>query len=211
MTELILPVAEQVEVSPLTLDMAKQMLQSQANIATIGISVLTALGGVFAIYALVSYVFLRPRDIKRITDDVSAKLSEFEAKVSQRLLQQIKGQLDKVDKEAAERTSKALLIFELDQARLFAIGAHKDGQLPISAQWWAHLITLHKELEPGEALSVAVRSLRTVLEECKVLRGEERAEVEGCLPHIPKVFYHEKERIQKLVEGLPEELKTEGG
>jgi len=43
MTELILPVAEQVGTAPLTWDMTKQLLQSQSTLATIAITVLATL------------------------------------------------------------------------------------------------------------------------------------------------------------------------
>jgi len=215
MTELILPVAEQVGTAPLTWDMAKQVLQSQSTLATIAITVLAAMA-----VLLVGFSWFRAAVLDRrqrtammdsIRSDVMAKLTE-QQQHSEGLKKEVEDMLEKMRQKLTSNMTADFSWSNIERSRIFALFTSSQAAwAATAATWWARLIEQCVQAKKDTNLDKAIldKNIRTgvssmlwELGRCSELKENERDLIEHSLSYIPTILSHERRDIEQKLKQL---------
>lgn len=195
-------IAELPEAEQLSLDVAKQLIQSQHNLATIGISVLVGIAVLLMAVTWLWNFYLHKRELERAIETLK---SEITARADER----IKDEVGKMENEIKESIAKSLTKFDADKARLFAITAGQEKVWEAQVSWWAKAIEGYAKTEQEHLLRVAVDALNDALKKCETLKADRKEDVKKYLSFIPEILQQEKEQIEKRLNELPKKIKKE--
>lgn len=216
MTELILPVAEQVGSAPLTWDMAKQMLQTQSTLATIAITVLATLAVLLVGFSWFRATVLDRRQRRTMEDslrsDITAKLTEQQQRHSEGLKKEVEDKLERMRQELTSNMTAGFSWSDIERSRMFAfLTSSLANRAATAATWWAQLIKQCVQAKKDTNLDKAnldknirtgVSSMLAELGRCSELEEDKRDLIEDSLPYIPTILSHERRDIEQKLKQL---------
>ncbi|MCK4307837.1 hypothetical protein KAW50_06405 [candidate division WOR-3 bacterium] len=213
--------------NPLHWETVKLIINSQHNLAVIGISVLV---GVTLLIVAFNWLSIRS-DVEKIIEKVDEKLEKVDKKMQlmdkilqltnkkmktmNKMLQSMNKKTELTDEmlqlvnEKTKLMDKEIAKFNTDKSRLFAIAARQSGEFDAEAYWWAKALKGYAspEARSENLIRTSVKNLTTSLKEClkkdEKLEDEVREKIEEALPHIPESLDKEKKKIEDLLKKLP--------
>lgn len=164
-----------------------------------GITLLIAIALLLATASWLTNVYIIRRERKREREE------DFE-KLSKRISERIKEEIEKMEEKVRENVDRKMKLFAAEKARLFALSSWNAKVWASAAEWWARAIEGYANIGEDEIVRISVDSLIDSLENCTMLKRENKKEIKERLRFIPKILYEEKERIEDKLDTLPEKL-----
>ena len=196
----------------------KLIINSQHNLAVIGISVLV---GVALLIVIINIGIIKDkvmRDMKKTMKKTIKELKDDFKAMEDRVEKEVDGKLEDVDKKMQLTDEKMKLdnklmgeemaLFDAEKSRLFALTAHQAGVFNKEAYWWARAIIgyANPKVDYKDMIKLSVDSVIESLEKCieekQKLKDEDRKEIEEALSHIPDTLDREKKKIEDLLKKL---------
>lgn len=205
-TPLITTLAESEQLS---WDMAKQIIQSQSNLAMIGITVLVGLAVVLLAFSWIWHFRLHKSELERAVESLK---SEITTKVEEDFTKLTKGLDDKAGKtreEIEKSIAQRMRLFDAEKARIFAFANMQLKEWETGVGWWTEAIEGYAEARREDGLRIAVDGLRDTLEFCEKLEDDKREGIKKCLPLIPAILRTEKKQIEDRLNKLPKEISKQ--
>ena len=205
----ITPVTNLVESGPLTWDMAKQIIQSQHNLAIYSI---TALVGVTAGLLIITWVwnlFLRKHELNKAIESLKAEMTAKEKEAFAELAKETKDEIGEIKEEIEKTVSERMILFDAEKASLFALANSQAGHWDVAATWWAIAIEGYARSNLANMVRISVNALNASLTQCQKLGNKGKKTIEGHLSSIPPILSQEKEQIEDKLSKLPEEIPKE--
>lgn len=178
------------------LELAKHIIQVQSNLMSFGITVLVGIAGIILAATWLYNLYVHKREILAISESLE---SEISSRVNERLSAEIK----QVEEDLKKKTSRAILTFEAEKARIFGIISRNANEYRTSARWWAIAAKYFTMLDISVLIRASVMSLLDALNKCDNLAEEESKEINEALPSIPEILAVEKEMIRNRLRDLP--------
>lgn len=191
------------ESEELSWDMIKQIIQTQYNLAALGITVLV---GVAFLLMLLSF-FKGRRELESLKLEIATKAEE----VFESLVPKIKDEIVKMEKEVKESVKKELTAFEAAKARLFALISEDRGFWDVAAGWWSDAIENYAKIKNEKLVRIAVNALSRNLGKCETLEDDRKKEIKDKLFWIPPILSAEKKQIEEKLNELPKETTQRPG
>lgn len=190
----------------LSWDMAKQIIQSQSNLAMYGITVLVGVTILLMAGTWVRNFYLRRRELERAIESVKSEITSKVEEDFTKLTEGFKDEIGKMREEIEKSVEKRMILFGAEKARLFAFA---NGQLKVwetAVDWWAEAIVGYDEAEHKELLRTAVDALNGDLDECKKLEDHVKENIKKSLSSIPEILRKERKQIEDKLKKLPKEI-----
>lgn len=178
------------EPGPLTWDMAKQIIQTQRDLAIYGLTLLIGITLVLIAGTWIWNVALRRHELKKAIESLESKMAT------------------KIEKEIQEKLAQGMKLFNADQARLFAITAAHTKVWGKAALWWSRAIKSYGEIGQDYWLRVSVDGLEGTLKNCIKLEDKDKKTIKARCSSIPDILSKEKDRIIKKLKEIAEETPT---
>ncbi len=192
---------------------AKLIINSQHDLAAIGISVLV--GVALLIVLINTYVGKRElsKNIKSLNSQISTNVEEMKKKIEKKgekvfegLTQRLDEKLEDKSEKMREETEKSMSFMELwisgETSRLHAKNAELRKFWDSAALWWSRAIESFAEAKKQKLLRGAVNGLIRNLEMCEKLDEEKKEEIKKCLSDIPDILSTEKGSIERRLDKL---------
>ncbi len=206
------------ESGPLTWDMAKQIIQSQHNLAMWGITILVGLAVLLVAGSWIWSLLLRRHELQKAIEslkrEITTKIKEDFAKLTERFKDEVAKMKKEIEKRVEERMTRfdktveeRMMLFDAEKARLFAIAAYQMKKYETTVVWFAEAIEGYAKTGTEDILRTSVDALNANLAACKKLSERSKQEIKKCLPFIPEVLKKEKKQIEDKLKKLPEETK----
>ena len=195
------------ESKQLSWDMAKQIIQSQSNLAIFGISVLVGVAILVMAASWLWNFYLHKREIEKVIESFK---SEIDTKVEESLInltERIKDQVKKMRQEIEKSVEERLILFDAQTARLFALVNTNSKAWDNAAVWWATAIGGYGKTGDERMVRICVDALNGALNKCEVLEDVDKNEIKACLPAIPRILNEEREKIEDRLNSLPNRIK----
>ena len=139
------------ESEQLSWDIAKQIIQSQSNLAIYGITALVGVAAVLLVFSWIWNVFLRRHELQRAMEslrrEITTKIEEDFAKLTERFKDEIGKMKKEIEKSVEERMTRfdktveeRMTLFDAEKARLFALAAYQLKQYEATVVWFAEAI-----------------------------------------------------------------------
>ena len=214
-----LPITNLAESGPLTWDMAKQIIESQHNLAMWGITTLVGLAVLLVAGSWIWNFLLRRHELQRAIESLKSEIftkgKEDFAKLSERTKDDIGKMKKEIEKNVGERMTRfdktveeRMMLFDAEKARLFAITTYQTKKYETAAVWLAEANEDYDKAGGQEdMLRKCVDTLNASLGGCKKLSESDKQEIKKCLPFIPEILKKEKEQIEDWLKKLREETK----
>lgn len=194
------------ESQQLSWDIAKQIIQSQSNLAIYGITALVGVAILLMAGSWIWNIYLRRHELERaiefLKSEITIKLKEDFTKLTKRFNDEAVKMREEIEKSVEER----MILFDAEKARLFGLSCIDSKSWESGAAWWAEAITGYAKGENEHAVRMAVDGLDLVLGKCEKLKDSDKEEVKKCLPFIPEILREEKEQIEDKLKKLPKEI-----
>lgn len=188
------------ESGPLTWDMAKQIIQTQSNLAVFAITVLVAIAVLLVAGSWIWNIFLRKHELGKAIKSLKSEMLCESKKDFARLKKEITDEASKVRQETEKNILSQLTLLEADKARLFGLINQQTQRWEGAVDWWAMAVMKYAECKDDYMLRVIVKGIIQALKDGKkqkVLFMKEKVEdIKKCLPYIPKILTEEKEEIE---------------
>ena len=201
------------ESGPLTWEMAKQIIQTQSNLAMVAIAALVGIAAFLLIGTWVRNILVRKDELKKAIEPLRLEVFGEMKKDFAHLKKKITDETTKTLKKNKEDISSQLTLLEAEKARLFALVNQQNNWWGGAAVWWAEAIVRAAECKNDFILMKGVNGLSNALKECmkrKIPLPEQRKkEIKQCLSYIPKLLGNKKEEIEDNLNKLSGSKKDE--
>ena len=208
------------EPGPLTWDMAKQIIQTQSNLAIIAITVLVGLAVLLLAGSWIWHFRLHKRELEEAIKSLKAALTAEGKRDFMELTKRDNDELEKIKKEIEKSVEQKMTqfdktvkermtLFDAEKARLFAYAAFQLENYEGTAVWFAQAIKGYAKIGEEDILRTCVDLLNGTLAACKKLSESDKQKIKKCLPFIPEILQKEKEQIEDKLNELPEETKEQ--
>ncbi len=205
------------ESGPLTWDMAKQIIQTQSNLATLAISVLVGVAVLLLAGSWIWHFRLHERELEEALESLKAALTAEGKRDFMELTKRVNDEVEKIKKEIEKNveeritqfdknTKEKTTLFDAEKARLFAYAAFQLEDWESTAMWFAEALKGYAKTGQEELLRDSVDLLNGNLAACKKLSESFKQKIKKCLPFIPEILKDEKEQIEDKLKKLPEEI-----
>lgn len=188
-----LPESEQ-----LSWDTTRLIIQSQSNLAMYGIMVIIGVAALVAGASWFTNFYLVRYELKKTIESFNSEIIEIE--------KNLKDEVEKMEKKvvkAVENLSEAMIIFNAEKARLFAITNKQMGLWKNVVVWWGYAIQGYAKAGLTNLLRVCIDGLNEDLEQCEKLKDDSKKEIRESLSFIPEILQKEKEQIEDKLDKLP--------
>lgn len=192
-------IAQAQQPEQLSWDVAKQIIQTQNNIAIIGISVLVGVAVLLLGGTWIYNVYLNTRRLNNIADNLSKKIAIDLTKKADEI---IKTEIDKMKEEIKKDLDEKLILFEAEKARLFALSCKQSNNWESCGDWWATAIINYAKVKIDKGIRISVDALNTALDKCEKLDAEKKKNIEKCLDYIPSILDKERKEIEAKLKKL---------
>lgn len=205
------------EPGPLTWDMAKQIIQTQSNLAMVAITVLVGLAVLLVAASWIWHFRLHKRELQEAVESLKAALTAEGKRDLMELTKRVNDEVEKIKKEieksAEERITRfdknikeKMILFDAEKARLFALSCINTKLWENAVNWCAEAIIGYAEVGQEEMLRIIVDALNDCLDYCKKLKDDVRERIKKSLSSIPKTLRKEREQIEDKLKKLPKEI-----
>lgn len=188
------------EPGPLTWDMAKQIIQTQSNLAMVAITILVGLAVLLLAGSWIWNIFLRKHELEKAIKSLKSEILCEGKKDFARLKKEISDEANKMTQEVEKNISSQLTALKAEKARIFAFINQQNNEWAEAAAWWADALVEYVKCKDDYTLRLVVNAIRRTLEECEKqkmsLSKNQRGRIKECLPYIPKILGEEKEEIE---------------
>ena len=191
------------ESEQLSLDMAKQIIQSQHNLAMIGISLLVGIAVLLLAGSWIWHFRLHKRELEEAVESLKSALIAEAKKDFMELTTRVKDEVEKMKKEIEKSVEERLIVFDAEKARLFALATYQMKEYEATAAWFAEAIGGYAKTRQEGLLRVCVNALISNLAVSKKLSESDKQRIKKCLPFIPEILKKEKEQIEDKLKKLP--------
>lgn len=206
------------ESEQLSWDMAKQIIQSQSNLAVIGISVLVGIAVLLLAGSWIWHFRLHKRELEEAVESLKSVLTAEGKKDFMELAKRVNGEIEKIKKEIEKSVdermtlfdktvAERMILFDAEKARLFALATYQMNEYETTAVWFAEAIEGYAKVREERLLRTCVDALNANLTVCKKLSESCKQRIKKCLPFIPEILKKEKEQVEDKLKKLPEETK----
>lgn len=200
-----------VQDKPISWEMAKQIIQSQNNLAIYSITALLGLAALLGGASWFTNIYLVRRELRSTIKSLESKITIKEKDAFTELAKQIKEEVTKIKKEVEESIEQKMILFDADKARLFAIVNRQSEKWENAASWLATAIIGYAKIGKDKMLRISVDALNENLEKCKELKDKNKERIKECFPFIPEILSKEREQIKEKLDRLPTKSKTSEG
>jgi hypothetical protein len=194
------------ESQQLSWDMAKQIIQSQSNLAIFGITVLVGIAVLVMASSWIWNFFIHKHELKKVVEGLKSEITTWENELSKKLTETIKDEIVKIKKEIEDSIEAKMILFDADKARLFALTSQQSEIWESGALWWARAIPLYVKANAVHLVRISVDRLNLALKKCEKLENDHKKEIIKHLSFIPEILQDEKEQIEKKLNELPEKV-----
>lgn len=200
-----LPESEQ-----LSWDIVRQIIQSQHNLATLGIIVIIAVAALVAGASWFTNFYISRRELRHAIESLKAEIVATRAENYRQLVGVMKDEIKKLEEVVGEKIDKKIASFDADKARLFALSAQNAQLWDAAAAWWAIAIEGYTKIKEHGLVRTSVNNVLKNLQKSETLRDNDREDIKKCLSFIPEILQKEREQIKEKLDKLPKE-PPEGG
>ena len=197
------------ESGPLTWDMAKQIIQTQSNLAVFAITGLVGLAVLLLAGSWIWHFRLHKRELEEAIKSLKAALTAEGKRDFMELTKRDNDELEKIKKEIEKTVKEKMTLFNAEKARLFSYTALQLEDYENTALWFAEAIKGYAKAGEEDILRTCVDLLNGTLATCKKLSESDKQKIKKCLPFIPEILQEEKEQIEDKLNELPEEIPEE--
>jgi len=188
------------ESGPLTWDMAKQIIQTQSNLAVFAITVLVAIAVLLVAGSWIWTIFLRKHELEETIKSLKSEMLCESKKDFTRLKKEITDEASKIRQETEKNILSQLTLLEAEKARLFGLINQQTQRWEGAVNWWATAVIKYAECKNDHMLRIMVDGILQALKDGKkqkvLFMKEEVEKIKKCLPYIPKILTEEKEEIE---------------
>lgn len=196
---------------PISWEMAKQIIQSQSNLAMLGITVLVGIAVLLMAGNWILNIYIHKQELQKITESLSKRIDKKQEEALENLTKKLEDNTAKIKKEVEESIDKRMILFDADKARLFALVNRQSEKWENSASWLATAIIDYAKIGKDKMLRISVDALNEDLKECKELKDKNKELIKKCLHFIPETLSKEREQIKETLNSLPTKSKTSEG
>lgn len=182
-------IAETQQPEQLSWDMAKQIIQTQNNLAIFSVTVLVGMAILLLAGTWIYNVYLNKRRLKNIVENLKKEITEKLTKYAE---DAIKIEVNKLEKSINEN----LMNFDAEKSRLFALVCKGADLYPHACVHWADAIIKYAKIKDDYFLRVSVDALNTHLTKCEGLTPKQIADIKNCLSFIPEILEKERKQIE---------------
>jgi len=194
------------------LDIAKQTIQYQNNLATMGIIIIIALTTLIAGATLFANIYISNKKISDIKKSIEFENQNKLNKISKDLENEVKAKLNndmkvvindvtvKIDKMIGDtkvEITKKLKFLEAERARIFAVINQKEEDWFTSMQWWCEALVSYSFVDQPDMIRTSVDQMIVCLENIKDLSPKNCEKVKEYFHFIPPVLSTEQDKIEK--------------
>lgn len=194
------------ESEQLSWDMAKQIIQSQSNLAIYGITVLVGLAVALMAASWIWNLLLRRHELDRAIESLKSEITSKIEEDFTKLTKRFNDEAAKMRKEIEKSVAKRLTEFDAEKSRLFALIADQSKLWDRASFWWAEAIEGYAKAESEKGIRIAVDALNNCLGKCKELRDDLKESIKKHLSFMPEILGEEKEQIEDKLKKLPKEI-----
>lgn len=190
------------EAGQLSWDTIKLIIQSQHNLAMVGITVILGMAFLLAAGSWFANFYLVRRELKDTIKTMESKITAKE--------EEFKGLAKKIEEENNERITKienrieeVWMDLNTEKSRLLAISSGQDRIWDLSSYWWSEAARGYAEMQKPVSRRNSIDCLISALGFCTAMKDEDKERIRKNLSSIPKLLYLEKEKIEKRLSELP--------
>jgi len=180
--------------------MAKQIIQSQSNLAVFAITVLVAIAALLVAGSWIWNIFLRKHELEKAIESLKSEMLCETKKDFARLKKEITDETSKIKQETEKNISRQLTLLEAEKARVFALVNEQNNWWVGAVGWWAEAVVKDGQYKGDWMLRISAVGLSNSLEEYKKqnipLPEQQKEGIKQCLPYIPEILAKEKEEIE---------------
>lgn len=191
--------ADLLESEQMSRDIFRLIIQSQSNLATLGIMVVVAVAAIVAGASWFSNFYLVRRELKSTIEFIKSETATDVAK-------RIKDEVEKMERMVGKSLENRMTMFDAEKARLFAFANEQIGALETSVIWWAAAIEGYSKVGEERLLRVSVEALNSYLDKCKRLSEDSKKKIKNCFSFIPEILRREKNLIEYKLNNIPTEI-----
>ncbi|HDY68879.1 MAG TPA: hypothetical protein ENH85_13945 [Candidatus Scalindua sp.] len=188
------------ESGPLTWDMAKQIIQTQSNLAVFAITILVGLAVLLVAGSWIWNIFLRKYELKKAIESLKSEMLCERKKDFAHLNKEVTDEISRMKQEIKKDISNQLTLLEAGKARLFALVNEQNNWWAGAVGWWAEAVVKYGQCKDDYMLRVAVVGVLKSLKECEKqkvsLNKKQRENIKECLSYIPEILGKEKREIE---------------
>lgn len=190
------------ESAELSWDTIKLIIQSQHNLAVIGITVLGVMAVLIAGASYFTNIYLVRRELKSTIESLRSEITTSAEEVFGSLSERVKDDMTKAKKEIEARVEQQAKFIDAERKRLHARDAEQEKGWPGAALWWSRAIKGYAESEEDPLLRLAVDKVNQNLQKVIDLGDKQREEIRSNLALIPRILFSEKEDIEARLNEL---------
>ncbi len=202
----ILSITNLSESEQLSWDMAKQIIQSQSNLAIIGISVLVGIAVLLMAGSWIWNFGLNKRKLKKAIESLKSEIATKEEENFIKLTKRLEDRVEKIKQEIEKSITERMILFDAEKARLFAFANGQVKGWENAVGWWATAIKGYAKAGEEKLLRVTVDALNMDLGKCEKLEDDKKKQIKNCLFSIPEFLQKEKKQIEGKLNKLPREI-----
>ena len=185
------------ESEQLSWDVAKQIIESQGNLAMIGISVLVGITVLLVAGSLFWNFYLHKHELERAIKSFRSEITVMGEESFVKLTERIKDETEKMKETIEKSVAERMTLFDAEKARLFALTNEQMKIWENAVVWWAEAIEGYAKAGEENMLRTAVDALIWDLGKCKKFEDDDRKRIKECSLFIPKILEKEKEQIEE--------------
>jgi hypothetical protein len=186
----------------LTWEAVKLIVQSQYNLATLGVTILVGVAGLLMVGTWVYNIHFERRRIESIVKSAQKELFNSIQEDFSRHKTEVDRVLKKTMIEFEKLLDSKMKIVDAETYRLHARDAEQEKSYEVAALWWARSIPYYEDAIQAEMIRVAVERLKWNLEQCESMDGNTVVEIKDCISSIPKMLFREKKDIETKLRQL---------
>lgn len=194
------------ESGPLTWDMAKQIIQTQSNLAMTAIAALVGIAAFLLVGSWVRNILIRKYELEKAIEPLRLEVFGEMKKDFAHLKKEITEETSKTRQEIEKNISSRLILLDAEKARIFAFINEQNNWWPEAAASWADAVVGYAKCKDDFMLRNVLVAVQRTIGECgkqKISPSEQqRKRIKKCLSYIPKILGEEKKEIEDKLKKL---------
>jgi hypothetical protein len=189
-------------------DIFNTIIQSQNNIAMMGIMSVIGLATLLLAASFAAYYILVNR---RINDAIRELRAEIESNKQKYKIftEELRDENKKIIEKTIENIGKQFKIAESEMARLYALVSEQAGSYSASVNWWCDAITGYVQIKIDLLTRISIKQLIRILNKCDQLSEENIMSLKKCIPLIPDILDEEKKEIEGKLKHFEQKKKSQ--
>ena len=201
----------------LSWDLAKQIIQSQHNLAMYGLTVLVGVAVVLLAGSWIWHFRLHKRELEEAIKSLKAALTAEGKRDFMELTKKVNDELEKIKKEIEKNVEQRMtrfdktgeermILFNAEKARLFGFANAQLKAWEAAVSWWTEAVVGYAKMGEEKLVRAVVDMVIVGLDQCKKLEDDVREKIKKSLSSIPETLRKEREQIEDKLRKLPKEI-----